>query len=184
MRRIKLLLAGLLIFGPTAAFADPIGFTFEQGGFLDGDGVEGIVTGKFLGIDSNDNGQLSSFDGEILDFMMSFSGNGLVGAFSLGLDDLFGLVYDLDGGPLGDGLSLDVEGIGAFGLFFGYVAGPGLGDVCGIGVECSLVYDDNSFGESVSGELVTVRQVPEPGTLGLLGLGLIGMGVARRNKKF
>jgi len=31
--------------------------------------------------------------------------------------------------------------------------------------------------------LTSLRQVPEPGTLALLGIGLFGMGLARRNKK-
>jgi hypothetical protein len=76
-----------------------VDFSFSQAGFSEGAGVTGTFTGSDLDLD----GQLSSFEGEILAFSMTFSGNSIVPTFSLGLVDLFGLVYDLDGGPLGDG---------------------------------------------------------------------------------
>ncbi len=54
-----------------------------------------------------------------------FSGNSLVPAFSLGLFDLFGLVYDLGSGGLGDEITLDVEGVGAVDAIYFYAAGNG-----------------------------------------------------------
>jgi hypothetical protein len=74
-----------------------LSFDFSQGGF-DGDAS---VTGMFAGDDLDGNGQLSSLAGEVADFSMSFSGYSFVASFSLGFSDLLGLVYDLDGGPLG-----------------------------------------------------------------------------------
>lgn len=113
----------------------PGNFSFTQGGFTAG----GLITGTFSGVDADADGQLSSFFGEVSDFSAAFSGNALVPAFTLGFFDLFGLVYDLNGGPLGDGITLDVEGILAISSAALYVAGPGPFDVCGIGVDCAQV---------------------------------------------
>ena len=166
------LLVALVFAGtPQTAFAIPdfsqeliaitpvtlIDFTFVQDGFTDG----ASVTGTFSGTDNDDNGQLSSFVGEVTAFSMTFSGNALVPAFSLTLADLFGLVYDLDGGPLGDGLNLDIEGIGAEGGPALYSAGPGPFAECGIGENCAIV-----------------ETVPEPG-IALLGIAA-AVGLLRR----
>ena len=81
-------------------------YSFSQSGWTGG----ALVTGSFSGLDLDGDDQLNSFHGEISAFSMHFSGNGYAGAFSLGLADLHGLIYDLDGGPLGDGVSgLEVE---------------------------------------------------------------------------
>jgi len=82
-------------------------FDFSEGGFSDG----ATVTGFFTGEDLDSDGQLSSFDGEITDFAMHFSGNSLVAAFSLSFSDLFGLVSDLDGADLGNGSDRYIEGV-------------------------------------------------------------------------
>lgn len=156
----------------------PISYNFFQGGFDE----DAEVTGMFTGDDLDGNGQLASFDGEISSFMMEFSGNGLVAAFSLDFDDLFGLVYDLDGGPLGDGLALAVEGIGADSGTFSYLAGPGPADECGIGVDCGFVTD--LMGTSVSQEFVFVspKDIPEPTTLAIFALAIAGLGFSRQKK--
>ncbi len=180
MTRTRLTYVAFLavLLSPMAANAGLIGFNFSQGGFDEG----ADVTGIFYGQDLDGNGQLSSFAGEITYFSMSFSGNSIVGAFSLGFLDLFGLVYDLDGGDLGDGISLDVEGIGAFGGRYEYAAGPGPFGICGIGLDCAYVFDFDTGAETLSQELVLISRIPEPGTLALLGIGLLGMGLSRRRK--
>ena len=178
LRKILISSFFVALIAPLSAQAAPIGYNFSQGGFEEG----ADVTGMFFGEDLNGNGQLSSANGEITDFMMSFSGNSLVQAFSLGFDALFGLVYDLDGGPLGDGISLDIEGIGADDGLFTYLAGPGPGAICGVGDICAAVFSDD--GASFSRELVMVsRKVPEPGMLALFALGLAGIGLMRRRRQ-
>ena len=164
----------LTILTPRAIAA--LSFQFEQVGYLEG----AAVTGTFTGEDLDLNGQLSAFSGEISAFSMSFSGNSLVAPFNLGLGDLAGFVYDLDGGPLGDGLILDIEGIGAGPSPEQYVAGPGPFNPCGIGVDCAFVFD--GVGTDVSGELITVTIVPEPSTALLTALGLAWLGGGRRRR--
>lgn len=137
-------------------------YSFSQSGWFGG----AMVTGSFSGFDSSSDGQLSSFDNEISAFSFNFSGNSRVKAFSLNFSQLFGLVYDLDGGPLGDGCGCSGEGIAAFDFPTGiYVAGPGPFDVCGEGFPCA-----------------TVASVPEPANWALLiaGFGLTGAALRLR----
>jgi hypothetical protein len=141
-------------------------FDFSQGGFFGG----GVITGSFAGVDSDADGQLSSFVGELTDFHLAYSGGSQVHAFTLGFADLFGLVYDLDGGDLGDGLILDIEGIEAsnFGVF--YAAGPGP-----LGFEpCD--------GSNICGFIVGA-DVPEPSTWALMTLALGGLGAMLRRSR-
>lgn len=142
-------------------------YNFEQLDFEGG----GRVTGTFTGVDSNGDLQLNAFDDEITDFTMRFSGSGSVPAFTLGFADLFGLVYDLDGGPLGDFDSFsegpDFEGIEAGDGRSFYVAGPGpFIEFCGEENDCAVV----------------LSVVPEPASWAMLiaGFGLTGAAMRRR----
>ncbi len=129
----------------------PLTFNFRQDGFED----DAFVEGSFTAVDLDSDGQLVSFFGEILAFEATFSGNSLVPATALNINDLLGLVYDLDGGNLGDGINGEVEGIGA-GL---YTAGPGLLALCdGVNV-CGTV------GPSSSTQIVVVTPHTVPRSL-------------------
>lgn len=148
------------------AMADSATFNFSQAGFGEG----AFVSGAFTGQDSNGNGQLSLSDGEIFEFDMVFSGNSLVSAFTLGINDLNGFAYDLDGGPLGDGLDLAIEGIAAGNSTHDYVAGPGPFAPCGIGLSCALIQGEQLISSS---ELIQVTLVPLPASIWLFVSGII-----------
>jgi hypothetical protein len=104
------------------------------------------------------DGQLSEFFlDEITDANVQFSGNGSVSAFSLSFSDLFGLVYDNDGSPLGDGFLGSIGGINFSGALAGYGARPGPQFECGIGIDCAFVTDGSGF--SHSQQLVVIGSV-------------------------
>lgn len=144
----------------------PGSFSFSVGGW----GGGGTVTGSFTGADLDANGQLSSFAGEVTGFGMTYSGGTIVGTFGLAFTDLFGLVYDLNGGPLGDGTSLAIEGIGAAGGGLGFSIGPGPVGVCGTPAICGFI------------EGPAAAPIPEPQSWALMiaGLGLAGAALRRR----
>lgn len=159
--------------------AIPMTYDFTQGGYFGG----ASMTGQFIGEDLDQNGQLSSFAGEISGFQLSFDGGGFVASFELGLQDLFGLVYDLDGGVLGDGIDQHIEGLLAFGQDALLAAGPGpLWNVCDQGVICSVAL--SGYQALFSKESIVVSEhtvaVPEPGSMGLILIGVVGLFMARR----
>ncbi len=179
-KRVLAALLGLLLAAPAAAA--PMSFVFSQTGFTGG----GTVTGSFTADDTDMDGQLTLFSAdEILAFSMSFSGGGGVPAFTLGLDDLIGFVYDNDGGPLGDDASegIDVSDLSTFAWLVG--AAVTTEPSCGSVVGC-IIYTPDSETEIVlttSGS-VTVEAVPVPGAFILfasaLALGGLGVAASRR----
>jgi len=142
-------------------------FSFTQEGFSEG----AVISVTFTGHDTNMDTQITT--AEVTAFDLSFSGNSIVAPFTLGLADLFGLVYDPDGGPLGDGVLLSIEGIAAGEGFKGgfmYTAGPGPMEICGQEVDCAVVSDGSN--QDFSSQLLVFHAAivyPVP-TLSLLGM--------------
>jgi hypothetical protein len=152
-------------------------FLFSGGGFADG----ATFSGSFDADDLDDDGQISSFQGEVSAFSGFFSGNSLVGPLVFETDDLFGLVYDLDG-LIGDGEEGDIEGLSAqhgSGLFS---VGPGPVGLCD-GIEpCALVESLGDFDESIQGLTIT-QAIPEPATWALLLMGFGALGTITRRRR-
>ena len=182
-------------------------FKFYQGGFAEG----AYVSGTFSGVDLNSSGRLGDdqlpfippYEGEISNFHMSFSGNSLVSSFNVDYPVVrIGeptLVYDMDGGPLGEAMGGVPEGIVVNKLintsseksFTEYLAGAGPLLECATGGNCGWIrrsgLDSSGLGysgEDFSKELVQVNEVPLPAAAWLFGSGLLGLlSVAKRNRK-
>ncbi|MEW5787711.1 MAG: PEP-CTERM sorting domain-containing protein [Pseudomonadota bacterium] len=150
-------------------------YQFHQAGFSGG----GVIMGSFDAVDLDGNGQISSFYGEVSSFSLSFSGDALVADFTHGLPDLYGLVYDLGSGFIGDGSSGAVEGmasnwLGSVG--FDYASGMGPAQMFG-----GRVIDIASGATTSTPDLIAV--VPEPATwVSLLaGLGVLSLLTRRKS---
>lgn len=176
---LKVLLVSAILALSAGAGAVPITLGFSQAGF----DIGGRISGQFSGEDLDANGQLDYFAGEISAFSIAYTDAGGALQFSLGLADLSGLVFDLEGpfgvlgDGLGDGLSTFDEGIAVAGANgASYLAGPAVFDICGVGFDCAAVTGDFFAFTGFSAEQVTVFAVAEPGSwlLMLAGLGMIG----------
>lgn len=87
----------------------------------------------------------------------------LLGSIDLAIQGATNCVGD----PLGQYCNFTAAGVSFAGLAHSIVFGGG---------ENLIVYDDITFGSAVPGNVV-----PEPGTIALLGIGLLGMTAARRS---
>jgi hypothetical protein len=177
--------AAILCIGITwaaSAGATAVTYHFTQGGFDDG----ATVTGTFTGADLNSDGELTyGFDpDELTAFNMQFSGNSVVPAFSLGLSDLGGFVWEINlGAYIGDDDVGRLEGIAGplvGDVYTLYAVGPGPFHLCDDMENCGFVSTSDGEFKSFTTEPVFVNalpnSVPEPSNLGMAMFGLLALG--------
>lgn len=182
------LLMGVLAATVATASASAISFNFSQGGFSEG----ATVSGSFSGSDSDLDGYLTYdlFGGlaEVTDFSLSFSGNSLVGAFSMGLPDLQALSFKLGGDDIiGNDFMLAApfaaEGIVAVNSLYSITVGDLISYTGGPIIEDAVSYDllDESSSNPIAMEATVAERVPDTGSSAvLLGGALFGLIALRR----
>ena len=176
-RLIGLALTACFISG--AAQATPQVFSFIQDGYADG----ATVKGYFIGEDQNTDGVIALEDGEVFFFEAHWSGSDEAGPESFDMVRLAAFFYDLDG-YLGNPGSAFAEALLVFGEGGAdWVAGHAFLD-CGGWGDCGAVEDRNSNAEFSLNpiRIMPFVRVPEPGMVGLLGLGMLGLGLTRRRR--
>lgn len=171
-------LALLLALGSGAALAAEQTYRFTQTGFSGG----GTLQGFFVGEDHNHDGAFTLFHGEVRSFSLGFSGDAQVGDFTLGIDNLRGLVWRIGTPRLGDEVvDKGIEGIasapGAGPFSFASGLGP-LGEIGGQAIELA------SGRSSLTAQAIAIAAVPEPSIAALLlaGIGVLGTLALRRHR--
>jgi hypothetical protein len=194
MRQTRLIFAALFLIAPFAASADPIEFDLTYDDVNDGiigtDTIVGTGTFSFDGPTSIGTFLLSSLSS--IEFSASFDSGDMFDTADILAD--FGIT----------GISIFDAGGGILGLLFtgdgGGTSGGSLdlsnSDSTVLTHEPSAVYTDPVGCCGGTGEVnryimsiydgnyqgLSATAVPEPGTLALFGIGLLGMGLARRRK--
>ncbi len=208
MRQIRLIIAALLVISPFAANADPIQlsdadfasaisgltsqvedfestatgikpspFTFLNGTYTGGDGS---VTSSLLFCGTSPDICLTNHD-EIADVKTFF--DFITGTAYWGADMFFiNPANPINVVVTGGSGVLDITQIGT--TFFGFYDPLGITSVTFLNMGTINPDGFRTFTNYSWDNITTATvQVPEPGTLALFGLGLFGMGLARRRKK-
>ena len=169
MKILFVLSAAFLSLVPTSANSDPITVTFSQDF-----GTNGFLDGSFTGEDINMDGIIEFFDdGSGADIVTAYSiiftpgsaNSGDINPFTLGLPLLDTLLYSIGGTVV---VATGGED-GGLEHFYN----------CDDTTQCFAGDIDNIYGDGAN-MVTSVTTVPEPRTLVLLGIGLAGVGLARR----
>lgn len=148
---------------PARAADDSIAYRYTQPGFADG----AVVSGWFAGHDGDSDGML--YASELSDFGFSFSGNRAVPAFTMGMDNRAGVVFDIAAANLmhlavvGPGDSRELE-YDAFGWPGFHIPGRVTSNLDGL---ISISWERL--------EVAPMAPVPEPGTTALWLAGLLAV---------
>jgi hypothetical protein len=169
------LLVGLCV-GLATFSASATTYRISQSGFIGG----GSVSGSFTGEDLNHDGKIESFLGEVTAFNLTFVGSAPLPAFTHGLTDLRGLVYDVGSAFIGDSRTQPYgEGLlsGPIQISAGYQYNSGTLPYVSYG---ALILGPLREEVTSSTQLLAVTQVAEPATAALLTLGLFPLFLALR----
>ncbi len=159
MKKKILSILSLALVAATTSNAVSFVYNFSQGGYSEG----ATITGKFSVEDT------AVLDGiidssEIIDFMVSFSGNSLVPAFSIAADALATSVfYDLDG-TIGNDLGENVGAIGLGKIYDAFNISP-FSSTVSTGVSADLSFQQVAVADPV--------KVPDTGSTSILLIGSV-----------
>ncbi len=152
MRKLKLIIAALFLISPFAANADPI-LTGEWEGEWSGSGITALFD---MTIDQEADGSITGYFDWTCTSGITCSGT----EFFAGVFDASTLIWNFATTGFVDAVNLGPA------TYIAWIASDGY----------SMMGTDGS-----DSEWSAVR-VPEPGTLALFGIGLLGLGLARRRK--
>lgn len=169
-----------------SSIAQAASYRLHQGDFSDG----GEINLTFEGLDQDQDGFISSWDGEISQAFLTYSGSDILPTFTSGLmgqsTPFVGLVLKFKAGEsrFGDdsslGVYINVQSDGsqpAGKSFHGYAASDAAGFVAVLsGRENSVSSGPRSFSPP------TISMVPEPGTLLSMAFGLATLAMLRRHQ--